>query len=125
MNSLVMFLTLYCQQLLQFQVSVKVLSKSKAHGKFREYIRRRFVLFQALAGLVKDEDLAKGSLYPPLSTIQDCSVTIATRLCEYAYKIGTASVCPKPDDMECFIRGQMYNTEYPPAIPSTYSFPKQ
>jgi malate dehydrogenase (oxaloacetate-decarboxylating)(NADP+) len=41
-----------------------------------------------LAGLVSEEDLEKGSLYPPLNTIQKCSLKIATRVAEYAYKHG-------------------------------------
>lgn len=43
---------------------------------------------EALADIVNEEDLNKGSLYPPLSTIQDCSVKIATRILEDAYKKG-------------------------------------
>lgn len=44
---------------------------------------------EALAEIVTDEDLDKGSLYPPLATIQDCSVKIATKILEDAYKTGT------------------------------------
>lgn len=96
---------------------------------------------EALAGLVTDEDLEKGSLYPPLSTIQDCSVRIATEILEHAYKkgkletlavislyyclhLGLASTYPEPEDKESFIRAQMYSTDYEPAIPSIYAYPK-
>jgi len=41
-----------------------------------------------LADLVSDEDLEKGSLYPPLNTIQKCSLKIAARVAEYAYEQG-------------------------------------
>jgi len=41
-----------------------------------------------LADLVSEEDLEKGSLYPPLNTIQKCSLKIAARVAEYAYKQG-------------------------------------
>jgi hypothetical protein len=41
-----------------------------------------------LADLVSEEDLGKGSLYPPLNTIQNCSLKIAARVAEYAYKHG-------------------------------------
>ncbi|XP_063909135.1 NADP-dependent malic enzyme-like isoform X2 [Zophobas morio] len=78
---------------------------------------------EALDELVTEEDLEKGSLYPPLSTIQDVSVKIASRIVEYSYKQGTASVCPQPDDIEAFIRAQMYNTDYTSVVPDTYAFP--
>ncbi|KAF2900491.1 hypothetical protein ILUMI_05696 [Ignelater luminosus] len=79
---------------------------------------------EALADLVTEEDLQKGSLYPPLSTIQTCSVKIAVKIAEYAYDNGYATVHPKPDNMESFIRAQMYDTSYQPALPSIYSYPK-
>jgi hypothetical protein len=45
-----------------------------------------------LADLVSEDDLEKGSLYPPLNTIQKCSLKIAARVAEYAYKHGTLHV---------------------------------
>lgn len=39
--------------------------------------------------------------------------------------LGNASVFPQPDDMEAFIRAQMYDTTYTPVVPSTYPFPSQ
>jgi len=41
-----------------------------------------------LADLVSEADLEKGSIYPPLNTIQKCSLKIAARVAEYAYKQG-------------------------------------
>ncbi|KAJ8931449.1 hypothetical protein NQ314_015635, partial [Rhamnusium bicolor] len=79
---------------------------------------------ESLCNLVSEEDLEKGSIYPPLSTITECSVKIAARIIEYAYRKGNPSVFPEPDDKEAFVRAQMYNTEYQPALPNIYSFPK-
>ncbi|KAJ8961837.1 hypothetical protein NQ318_021452 [Aromia moschata] len=79
---------------------------------------------EALANLVNEEDLQKGSIYPPLSTITECSVKIATKIISYSYKKGNVSVYPEPKDKEEFVRAQMYNTNYQSALPSIYSFPK-
>ena len=38
-----------------------------------------------LAACVKDEDLEKGSLYPPLSSIREVSLRIAVGITKYAY----------------------------------------
>ncbi|XP_022122943.2 NADP-dependent malic enzyme isoform X2 [Pieris rapae] len=79
---------------------------------------------EALAEIVSDDDLGQGSLYPPLKDIQNCSVKIAKKIVEHAYKTGKASVQPQPDDTEAFIRGQMYDVRYSPAVPSVYGWPK-
>lgn len=36
---------------------------------------------------------------------------------------GIASVFPEPEDKEAFIKAQMYDTSYSPAIPSLYDYP--
>ncbi|CAH0559306.1 unnamed protein product [Brassicogethes aeneus] len=79
---------------------------------------------EALANLVSQDDLNKGAIYPPLTKITECSVKIAERILEFAYKQGNATVYPEPRDKEAFIRAQMYNTDYAPAIPSIYQYPK-
>ncbi|XP_066251747.1 NADP-dependent malic enzyme isoform X1 [Euwallacea similis] len=79
---------------------------------------------KALSEMVNEQDLEKGSIYPSLSRVTECSVRIATKLVEYAYKKGNASVFPEPQDKEAFVRAQMYNTNYVPALPSIYSYPK-
>lgn len=43
---------------------------------------------QAVADHVKDEDLQMGSVYPPLSTIRECSIDIAIKIANYAYAKG-------------------------------------
>lgn len=47
-----------------------------------------FKFIQALASRVTDQDLAEGRLYPPLSTIRDCSTSIAAYIAEHAYATG-------------------------------------
>lgn len=77
-----------------------------------------------LAELVTDNDLNQGSLYPPLETIQNCSMEIAEEVLDYAYKTGLATVRPKPANSREFIKAQMYDAHYKPAIPPVYPFSK-
>lgn len=79
--------------------------------------------FQTLADLVSTDDLDLGRLYPHPKLISECSIKIATRIAEYAYETGVATLLPKPDNLEEYIRSQTYDTNYEPAIPPIYSFP--
>jgi len=74
-----------------------------------------------LADMCTAEDLAKGSLYPPLATITNISVEIAAKVMEFAYEQGLATVRPEPKDKQAFIRSQMYELNYPPAVPALYA----
>lgn len=79
---------------------------------------------EALADIVSQDDLDQGSLYPPLKDIQNCSVKIAKKVFEHAYKCQKASVFPQPLDTEAFIRAQMYDVRYAPAVPPVYEWPQ-
>lgn len=104
---------------------------------------------ERLAEMVTSEDLNKGSLYPPLETIRECSLKIATKVMEYSYEKGElwmkndfdmrasslnfnyyfvapglASVRPEPVDKESFIKTQTYDLSYQSALPEVYSWPK-
>lgn len=78
---------------------------------------------QALAELVTQQHLNEGRVYPPLDTIRECSVKIATKVAEYAYKNDVAAFFPEPSDKEAFIRSHMYDYNYPDALPVTYNWP--
>ncbi|KAF0767616.1 NADP-dependent malic enzyme-like [Aphis craccivora] len=80
---------------------------------------------QTLAALVTEEDLDNGSLYPPLQSIQECSLKIADKVIDYAYKTGVASTFPEPEDKIEFIKAQLYDYNYSSALPPLYSWPKQ
>lgn len=95
-----------------------------------------------LAELCCEEDLNRGSLYPPLSMITKCSIEIAVQIMDYAYKngnlvvylfcsiyiifytkkLGLATVRPEPEDKVSFIKAQMYDLSYPAAIPEVYQW---
>lgn len=65
----------------------------------------------ALAGTVSEEDLAQGSLYPPLGAIRDVSARIAAAVGEVAFRDDLADV-DRPDDLREAMRAQMYDPHY-------------
>ena len=66
----------------------------------------------ALAAEVSDEDLANGTLYPPLSSIRSVSLRIAVELAEKAFEQGLNGI-DKPRDLKSVIEKMMYLPEYP------------
>ncbi|XP_061176510.1 NADP-dependent malic enzyme-like [Saccostrea echinata] len=79
---------------------------------------------QTLAGLVTEKDLAEGRVYPPLKTIRECSIQIASAIAEEVYKEKIASYYPEPEDKMAFIRENIYSTDYECFVPETWSWPK-
>lgn len=78
----------------------------------------------ALSELVTDEDLAMGSIYPPLATIQNCSIKIGAKIMDYTYETKMATVQPEPEDKEAFIKSQMFDPNYQSSVPATWAWPK-
>jgi malate dehydrogenase (oxaloacetate-decarboxylating)(NADP+) len=66
---------------------------------------------RTLADTVSDEDLAQGSLYPPLNRVRDVSARIAAAVGDVAFREGHAEVDP-PGDMVELMRSQMYDPRY-------------
>jgi malate dehydrogenase (oxaloacetate-decarboxylating)(NADP+) len=66
---------------------------------------------RALADRVTPEDLAQGSLYPPLSSVRDVSAHIAHAVAEVAFRQGVAGI-ERPDDLLAHVRAQMYDPRY-------------
>ncbi|MDA7787719.1 NAD-dependent malic enzyme [Sphingomonadaceae bacterium] len=66
---------------------------------------------EALANQVDQEDLDKGTLYPPLSEIRDISLNIAVAVAEKAFEAGLAQT-EKPQDLVAHIRAMMYEPNY-------------
>uniref|UniRef100_A0A5K3F5P2 Malic enzyme n=1 Tax=Mesocestoides corti TaxID=53468 RepID=A0A5K3F5P2_MESCO len=79
---------------------------------------------ECLADQVKDEDLALGRVFPPLSQIRPVSLAIAHRVAEYAYEADIAHLIPKPNNLVSYIQNQMYVPSYDNALPEFYSWPE-
>ncbi|HZN56039.1 MAG TPA: NAD-dependent malic enzyme [Candidatus Polarisedimenticolaceae bacterium] len=62
---------------------------------------------RALAGLVDEDDLDRGCLYPPLSEIRKISLAIATKVAEEAYASKLARR-RRPANLRASIRASMY-----------------
>ena len=66
---------------------------------------------RALAKLVTEEDLAQGSLFPPLTKVRDISAAIAEAVASVCYARGLASE-PQPSDLRKRIETLQYQPEY-------------
>jgi malate dehydrogenase (oxaloacetate-decarboxylating)(NADP+) len=73
-------------------------------------------MFLAAAGTlsqqVSADDLARGSLYPPLGRIREVSAAIAAAVADVACRRGLV-VCPQPGDRLAHVRSHMYEPVYP------------
>ena len=76
--------------------------------------------------MVGEDDFEVGRMFPPLSMIRQCSVKIATDICETAYQQKMASVYPEPEDKKELILKQLYDYDYDgvSALPPQYPWPK-
>jgi len=79
---------------------------------------------EGLAELVGEQDLAVGRLYPHLTKVREISIQIAVKVAKEAYKEGNASTYPEPEDMEAFIRNQLYDYTYTTSLPARYEWPE-
>lgn len=66
---------------------------------------------ETLAGMVTEEDLACGRVFPPVSRLREISAVIATAIAREAFQNGLTTL-PPPADPEAHIRAMMYDPEY-------------
>jgi malate dehydrogenase (oxaloacetate-decarboxylating)(NADP+) len=67
---------------------------------------------RSLAEQVTVDDLAQGSLYPPLAAVREVSARIAHAVADVAFDQGVAGIV-RPDDLLAHVRAQMYEPRYP------------
>ena len=67
---------------------------------------------KALANMVSEADLEKGSLYPPLSEVRPIAAEIGAAVAEYLFNKGLAQV-EKPSDLSKAVKDFMWNPEDP------------
>ncbi len=61
---------------------------------------------KALAGLVSEEMLKSGLIYPPISEIRNVSVNVAIKIAEYIFDSGLAGI-NRPENIEKFIKSKV------------------
>jgi len=66
---------------------------------------------RALAVHTSEDDLAQGSLYPPLNRVRGVSAHIAAAVAEVAFREGYAQI-DRPDDLVEYMGSQMYDPRY-------------
>jgi len=71
-----------------------------------------FVAARTLAGMVNEDDLDQGRIYPSLSRIREVSANIAEAVAGVAFDRGLARA-KRPDDLGAAVRAAMFQPEYP------------
>lgn len=71
-----------------------------------------FVAARTLAGMVNEDDLVQGRIYPALSRIREVSAYIAEAVAGVAFERGLAAV-PRPDNLGAAVRAAMFKPDYP------------
>jgi len=71
-----------------------------------------FVAARTLAGLVNDDDLKQGRIYPSLTRIREISAHIAEAVASVAYERELARA-PRPEDLGKTVRAAMFSADYP------------
>lgn len=71
-----------------------------------------FVAARTLAGMVNEDDLKQGRIYPSLNRIREVSAYIAEAVAGVAFDRGLAGV-PRPDDLGGAVRKAMFKPDYP------------
>ncbi|KAF5298963.1 hypothetical protein FQR65_LT09512 [Abscondita terminalis] len=101
-------------------IALGIISTSMYHIKDEIFL----IAAQVLADLVTEDSFKMGSIYPPIKEIRSVSLAIATKICEYAYSKGVASVYPEPKDKRKYVESTLYKFNYTNSLPVSYGWPK-
>jgi malate dehydrogenase (oxaloacetate-decarboxylating)(NADP+) len=71
-----------------------------------------FVAARTLAGMVNEDDLKQGRIYPSLSRIREVSANIAEAVASVAFERGLARA-ERPHDLGTVVRDAMFQPDYP------------
>jgi malate dehydrogenase (oxaloacetate-decarboxylating)(NADP+) len=67
---------------------------------------------RALAGMVGDEEVERGSLYPPIARLRDAAAVVATAVVREALRSGEAQVAIPEGEVEARVRAAMWTPRY-------------
>lgn len=70
-----------------------------------------FVAARTLAGMVNEDDLRQGRMYPPLKRIREISASIGEAVAAIAFDRGLAGI-ERPDDLGTTVRDAMFHPDY-------------
>eukprot|EP00357_Protocruzia_adherens_P000133 CAMPEP_0115012224 /NCGR_PEP_ID=MMETSP0216-20121206/24585_1 /TAXON_ID=223996 /ORGANISM="Protocruzia adherens, Strain Boccale" /LENGTH=563 /DNA_ID=CAMNT_0002381191 /DNA_START=86 /DNA_END=1777 /DNA_ORIENTATION=- len=72
-----------------------------------------YIAAKTLAAELREEEIAKGSVFPSLKRIQLVSVKIAAASAAYTYDQGLATNLPRPENLEEYIMSKFFDPRYP------------
>ncbi|WVZ72639.1 hypothetical protein U9M48_021064 [Paspalum notatum var. saurae] len=81
-------------------------------GSIRVHEDMLLAASEALADQATDENFAKGSIFPPFTTIRKISARIAAAVAAKAYELGLATRLPPPSDLVKYAESCMYSPAY-------------
>ena len=67
---------------------------------------------EAISNEVTDDELARGALLPPLSSLRSVAARVACAAARRHYELGVATELPRPPDLGAHLRKSAYEPSY-------------